>query len=142
MSNPFIAKQSIAINASPAQVWEALTNPEMIKQYLFGTQAVSDWQVGSPIVYKGEWQGKAYEDKGTVLEAVPEKLLVSTYWSSMSGVQDIPENYKKVTYEITAGDNGTVLTITQDNNATQEAKKHSEQNWKIVLEGMKKLLEK
>lgn len=136
-----IVKASITINASPAKVWEALTKPELIKQYLFGTEAISDWKVGSSIVYKGVWEGKQYEDKGTVLEVTPEKLLVSTYWSSMSGMPDIPKNYKKVMYELEPAEGGTKLTITQDNNATEESKAHSEGNWKIVLAGLKKVVE-
>lgn len=142
MDNKFIANVSITIDASPAKVWEALTNPELIKQYLFGTEVVSDWKIGSTIIYKGVWQGKAYEDKGTILNIMPEKLLESTYWSSMSGIPDVPENYKKVTYALTPENGSTKLTLTQDNNATQEEKNHSEQNWKMVLDGLKKLLEK
>ncbi len=71
MEKGSIARKSITIHAPPSRVWEALTNPELIKQYLFGTQAISNWKVGSQIRYKGVWEGKAYEDKGTVLEVVP-----------------------------------------------------------------------
>jgi uncharacterized protein YndB with AHSA1/START domain len=97
--------------------------------------------VGSPITYAGEWQGKAYEDKGKILQVEPEKLLVSTFWSSLSGVPDVPENYKTVRYELSPAGSGTKLTIIQDNNATQEEANHSEQNWKMVLDGLKKLVE-
>jgi uncharacterized protein YndB with AHSA1/START domain len=137
----FVAKASINIQAPASKVWEALTQPELIKQYLFGTQVVTDWQVGSPIIYKGVWQGKPYEDKGKVLQAEPGKLLVSTFWSSLSGKPDLPENYKTVRYELSPAGDGTMLTIIQDNNASQEEASHSEQNWKMVLEGIKKLLE-
>jgi uncharacterized protein YndB with AHSA1/START domain len=137
----FIAKVSINIQAPASKVWEALTRPELIEQYLFGTQVVTDWQVGSPITYKGVWQGKPYEDKGKVLQAEPDKLLVSTFWSSLSGDADIPENYKTVRYELSPAEGGTRLTLIQDNNASQEEAGHSEENWKMVLEGIKKLLE-
>src|SRR5260221_14222098 len=116
MDKKFVVKVLIDIDASPAKVWEALTSPELIKQYLFGTEVISDWQVGSPIIYKGEWQGKSYEDKGTILKLVPEELFESTYWSSMTGMPDIPENYKKIIYELTPENGGTQLTLTQDNN--------------------------
>jgi uncharacterized protein YndB with AHSA1/START domain len=142
VSKNLIAKQSITIDAPASKVWDALINPEMIKQYLFGTDAISDWKVGSPITYKGSWDGKAYEDKGTVLNVVDEKLLESTYWSSMSGTSDAPENYKNVRYELIPINNGTILMITQNNNATEEEKNHSEQNWKMVLNSLKELLEK
>ena len=141
MNGNYLAKTSIKIEAPREKVWEALTDPQLIKQYLFGTEVTTDWKVGSPITYKGTWKGKAYEDKGKVLENEPGKLLVSTFWSSLSGVPDLPENYQTVRYELSTEDGGTRLTLTQDNNATREDAEHSEQNWKMVLEEMKKLLE-
>jgi uncharacterized protein YndB with AHSA1/START domain len=141
MNQTFTAKATTTINAPALKVWDALTKPELIKQYLFGTEVITDWQVGSPISYQGIWEGKAYEDKGKVLQVEPGKLLISTYWSSLAGLPDVPENYKTVRYELLAEGGGTRLTIIQDNNATQEEASHSEQNWKMVLDGMKKLLE-
>ena len=141
MNNAFISKASTTINIPMSKVWDALTKPHIIKQYLFGTEVTTDWQVGSPITYKGMWNGKAYEDKGKVVQIEVEKLLVSTFWSSLSGLPDVPENYKTVRYELTPDGNGTRLTITQDNNDSQEDANHSEQNWKMVLDGLKKLLE-
>ena len=142
MNQDFIAQASITINAPAANVWQALITPELIKQYLFGTEAISDWKVGSPLVYKGVWQGKPYEDKGKILQMEPEKLLVSTYWSDLAGKPDLPENYNTVTYALSPAGDGTKLTITQDNNPSEESAKHSEKNWTMVLEGLKKLLEK
>jgi uncharacterized protein YndB with AHSA1/START domain len=136
-----VAKAEININASPAKIWQALTDPTIIKQYLFGTEAKSDWQVGSSITYKGQWQGKDYEDKGKILEIVPEKLLVTTYWSSMGGRPDTQENYNTVSYQIDPAEVFTKLTITQDNCLTAESQAHSQKNWTMVLETIKKLLE-
>ncbi len=141
MSGDLVVKRSILINADTATVWKALTDPQKIKQYLFGTEAISDWQVGSRITYKGVWQGKEYEDGGTILQFVPEKIFQSTYWSSMSGLEDKPENYMVVTYELSKKDDGTLLTLTQDNCKTEEQKKHLEENWSMVLQGIKKIAE-
>jgi len=142
MENNFIAKASTTINAPASKVWAALTNPEMIKQYLFGTEAKSDWKVGSPITYTGVWQGKAYKDKGMILEIVPEKLMVYTYWSSMSGTSDSPENYQKLTNELVEADGKTMLTITQENAKDQNSADHSGENWKMVLAKLKEVVEK
>jgi uncharacterized protein YndB with AHSA1/START domain len=136
-----IAQATIIINVPRLKVWDALTRPDLIKQYLFGTSVTTDWHVGSPITYTGQWEGKTYQDKGMVMQIEPGKLLVSTYWSSMSGLPDIPENYKTVRYELSTEGDGTRLTITQDNNATPEEANHSGQNWKMVLEGIQRLLE-
>lgn len=141
MNKKFIAKASATINAPVSKVWQALVNPEIIKQYLFDTDVISDWKVGSPITYKGEWEGKPFEDKGEILSIEPEKLLQSTHWSPLSGVPDSPENYHTVTYTLSDKGDRTEVTITQDNNASEEEKAHSEKNWETVLNGMKKLLE-
>jgi uncharacterized protein YndB with AHSA1/START domain len=136
-----IAKATIMLNAPATKVWEALTKPELVKQYLFGTDMITDWKVGSPIKYRGVWQGKAYEDKGKVVEYIPGKLIVSTFWSSLEGLPDTPENYKTVRYELSSQGSQTRLTITQDNNNSEADARHSEGNWQMVLEGIKKLVE-
>jgi uncharacterized protein YndB with AHSA1/START domain len=141
MSKTPIAKATTTINAPTSKVWDALTKPEQIKQYMFGTQVTTDWKVGSPITYRGEWKGKQYEDKGKVLQVEPRKRLVSTFWSSLAGLPDTPENYKTVDYELTPDGDRTKLTVTQDNNASQEEAKEAEQNWRMVLDGIKKLVE-
>jgi uncharacterized protein YndB with AHSA1/START domain len=141
MEKTYVATASTTIDAPASKVWEAITKPELIKKYMFGTDVVSDWKVGSPIVYKGVWQGKPFEDKGQILEVVPEKRLVSTHWSPTSGVPDLPENYHKVTYRLSENDGKTEVTILQDNNASEEEKSHSEENWRTVLQGLKQILE-
>lgn len=133
---------SIEINAPASKVWDGLTNPAIVKQYFFGTEVKSNWKVGSSVTWSGEWKGQVYQDKGEVLEVEPEKLLVMTYWSAMSGLPDQTENYKTITYKLEAHGDKTKLTLTQDNNKTQQEAEHSTENWKTVLEGLKKLLEK
>jgi uncharacterized protein YndB with AHSA1/START domain len=142
MSANLIAKASTSISAPASRVWEALTNPEIIKQYLFGTQAVTDWKEGSSLEFKGEWEGKKYLDKGVILKSEPEKLFQYTYLSSFSNLPDLPENYANVTYELHQDDGVTVLTVKQENIANEEARKHSEKNWEYVLKTLKDLLEK
>ena len=141
MDNKLIAKATTTINASASRVWEAIINPKLIKQYLFGAEVISDWKEGSPISYKGIYEGKTYEDKGSVLKVEPEKLLLITHWSPLSGSPDSPENYHKVRYEVDAKNGSTQLTITQDNNSSEEEQDQNAKFWKMVLDGMKKLLE-
>lgn len=132
----------IEVNAPKANVWDALINPEKIKQYLFGTNTFCDWKVGSPLRFTGEWEGKTYEDKGTILAIEKEKVLSYDYWSNFSGVPDVPENYQIVTFTLEGSDGKTVLSLTQQNIRSEEAKGHSEENWKMVLNSLKELLEK
>ncbi|MBA3704348.1 MAG: SRPBCC domain-containing protein [Bacteroidetes bacterium] len=141
MTKDLVAKTTIVINTSASKVWEALTNPELIKKYFFGTEAISDWKVGSPLTFRGTWEGKTHEDKATILNFEPNKLLRYRYWSSLSDTPDIPENYAIVTYKLFEENSGTKITVTQDNIPTEEKREHSQQNWLSVLKGLKKLLE-
>jgi uncharacterized protein YndB with AHSA1/START domain len=141
MKNILRAQTSISVDASSAQVWKALTTPKLVKKYLMGTDVVTDWKEGSSITYSGEYEGKKYRDKGVIKKVEREKLLQTTYWSSMGGKEDKPENYKLVTYKITKRDDKTVITLTQDNNATEKEKDHSTENWKRVLKKLKEVVE-
>jgi uncharacterized protein YndB with AHSA1/START domain len=142
MANKLSVKTGININAPVSKVWQALTDPAMIKEYLFGTNTVSDWKKGSSITYSGEWEGKQYEDKGEIIDIVPEKLLHTTYFSGMSGKEYKPENYANVIYEVTPQNGSTTVTISQDNIDDEKGVEHMKKNWGMVLDGMKKLLEK
>ena len=141
MPDKLIATASIHITADSSAIWKALITPELIKQYLFGTETECDWKVGSPIFFRGEYQGNKYEDKGTILDIRPGTLLKYNYWSSMSGTSDRPEHYSNVTYQLTPNGSSTLLTITQDGITTEKSKQHSEQNWDYVLNAIKKLVE-
>ena len=132
---------SIVINASREKVWAALTQPEIVKQYFFGTDLDTTWEAGSPIFFRGEWEGKPYEDKGTALEYIPLETLSYNYWSSFSGLEDKQELYQIIRFDLSDIAGGTEVTITQSNVATQETADHSSSNWNMVFEGMKKLLE-
>lgn len=143
MKGTLIAKAQITISAPIAKVWDALVNPEMIKQYMFGTHVVSDWKVGNPIVWKGEWEGKPYEDKGVILTLKPEHVLQYSHFSPLSGQADVPEHYHTVTIELapTETGTGTHLLLSQDNNSTEADREHSEEVWGMMLIGIKKFLE-
>ena len=114
---------------------------EMIKQYFFGTEAISDWKAGSSLIFQGEWEGNSYQDKGNILAAEPGTLLQYNYWSGFSGLEDIPENYSLVTYRLEGDPDHTVLTLTQEGFSGEEAKAHAEGGWAMVLDNLKKLLE-
>ncbi|TMK91924.1 MAG: hypothetical protein E6G43_03080 [Actinobacteria bacterium] len=132
---------SVIIRAPIEDVWDALTRPELIKRWFFGVDTETDWQVGGPIVHRGEWQGKPYEDKGTILRFEPPTLLVHSHWSPASGVPDRPEHYQEVSWSLTDRDGATTLTVAETNLPSQEAKAISEESWKAVLDNLKDLLE-
>jgi uncharacterized protein YndB with AHSA1/START domain len=141
MKQGLTLNKSISINAPVSKVWDALTNRELIKVYFFGTECISDWGKGSPIIYRGVWEGKAYEDKGNIIDIEPEKFIFYNYWSSMSGTEDILENYAEIRYELSADNNRTTFTVIQHDIKTQEAHDHSTTNWGYIMDGLKKMLE-
>jgi uncharacterized protein YndB with AHSA1/START domain len=130
------------INASTKKVWDALTNPDLIKQWLFGTNVISDWKVGSPIFFTGTWQGTEYKDKGTILQFETEKIFQYNYWSGFSGLPDSIENYSIITFELLPTSNGTQLTLTHSNFPTEIGHEHSDKNWNTTLELLKSIIEK
>ncbi|MGZ6346355.1 MAG: SRPBCC domain-containing protein [Anaerolineales bacterium] len=141
MDKNLVATASISIAAPNKMVWDALVNPEAIKQYYFGTTVVSDWHPGSPIVWKGEWQGKPYEDKGVILQFEPGRIIQYSHFSPLSGIPDKPENYHTITVKLSASKDQTLISLSQDKNSSEEERVHSQQNWEIMLAALKKYLE-
>ena len=142
MNKDLIATQSIEINAEAEKVWETLTNPNKIKIYLFGTETITDWKIGSSILFQGEYDGHQYKDKGIVKENVKNKVLSYYYWSGFSGLKDAPENYSLVTYKIDQITKNRVnFTWRQKGFATKDGQCHTEQSLKTMLEHIKKLAE-
>jgi len=137
-----IAHAVVAIHAPIDKVWAAFVNPEIVKQYMFGTEVSSDWKAGSAIRWKGEWQGKRYEDRGVVLQVDPHRRLQYTHFSPLAGLPDAPENYHTVTIDLSSEPGTIRVSLSQDNNLTEQARDHSEKNWRTMLESLKMLLEK
>jgi uncharacterized protein YndB with AHSA1/START domain len=142
MVQDLVAKASISIYAPVEKVWDALINPKVIRQYMFGTEVISKWTEGSTIVWKGVWKGKPYEDKGEILKIEPGKILEYSHFSPLTGLPDKPENYHKVTYELVTEGPHTLIYLSQDNNRNEKEMEHSQSMWKKMLNELKNVLEK
>jgi uncharacterized protein YndB with AHSA1/START domain len=142
------AEAAVDINAPRSEVWRSLTDPEKIKEYYLGAEVQTDWRVGSPITFKGEWDGNAYEDKGEILEAESERKLTYSHYSPRGGKPDTPENYHVVAITLDDQNGGTHVTLHQSNlrgGATDEDRANREdyeKNWKQMLDGLKKTTER
>ena len=144
MAETFVGHASVTINTSKAHVWDALVNPEKIKQYMPVTSVVSDWRENSPIVWRSEFQGKPFEVRGTVLRSDPERLL--EYDHSLPIFRAFERSHSSATYQrvtIELRDEGaqTHVSVTEQGNKTRRDLEHSEGSWRMVLNGMKALLE-
>ncbi|WP_159467480.1 SRPBCC domain-containing protein [Dyadobacter sp. 3J3] len=141
MNRELIATTSISIFSSPLEVWKALIDPDIIKEYMHGTETQTTWELNTPITFRGEWEGVPYIDKGEIVEIIPQRVLSYTYWSPLSGTEDFEDNYSIITYHISPYDDETTLTVTQDNIETDEKVIAAEENWMKTLTHLKKILE-
>ena len=121
---------TIQLNAAIQKVWDCLTKPELVKHWQYGSELVTDWNVGSPIRFRTEWQDKVFEQWGTVLEIKPCEHLTYSLFAPRPGLEDKPENYFMMSYILTAENGQIKLEIIQEDNrpgAVQE-KPQGEEN--------------
>ena len=136
------ATADVVVAASPERVWRALTDPGQIAEYMMGSRVDTDWQPGSPITWSGEWQGKAYQDKGEVLELEPGTRLVVTHYSPLTGQEDVPASYHTVRYDLSVEDDGTRVALRQDGCASEDEARQFSQSWQMMLDGLKRVAER
>lgn len=145
--NETTAEATVDIDAPPSEVWRSLTEPAKIKEYYLGAEVQTDWAIGSSITFKGEWKGNQYEDRGEILAFEPESRLAYSHWSPTSGKPDAPENYHVVEVTLDEHEGKTRVTLHQSNlegdvsDEDRANREDYEQNWKQMLEGLKKTTE-
>jgi uncharacterized protein YndB with AHSA1/START domain len=141
----YVARAEVDVSAPRRDVWALLTSSGSHPEILMGAEVVSDWRLGSRIVWRGEWQGKPFEDHGRVIELDDREepwRIVLTHFSPLSGQEDLPENYHTLHFELEETPAGTHVTLDQDNNPTVEAAQHSQRNWETMLRGVKEVAER
>lgn len=141
MPQGLIATATVVVDATRERVWHALVTPEEIAEYMFGARVESDWMPGSAITWSGEFKGKSFTDKGVIREVIPGELLRYTHYSPMSGLSDKAEHYHNVTVSLSGDGDGTVVTLTQDRNVDEAARRESQRNWEKMLSGLKQVVE-
>ena len=136
-----VATAEAEIHAPRSKVWRALTDPDQIQKYMFGSRVETDWKPGSRITWKGEYEGKKYEDKGEILEVVENQRLRLTHFSPLTGEDDVPENYHTLDYRLEDQGASTRLTLDQDGNDSAEQAEQFAGNWQMMLDQLKKYVE-
>jgi len=129
------------IQAPIRDAWALLVDPVQLGRLFWDSTVESDFLPGHPIVWKGVWEGKRFEDKGTIRQAKAPTLLQCTHWAPSSG-PDIEENYALLTWQLSEEKDGVRVTFRHENIATLQMKEHSEPMWKMLLDRMKEMLEK
>src|SRR6202161_4727955 len=141
-ANNLIAKSSIQINNTVDEAWKALVNPEIVAKYMLGSQQVSDWQKGSSIIWKKDFNGRKFEDKGVILKITPRKSLKYTHYSPASGKPDAPENYQTVSVTLQENAKGTTIELSSDNNVSKKEKEITEKIWAYYFQGLKIIMDR
>jgi uncharacterized protein YndB with AHSA1/START domain/DNA-binding transcriptional ArsR family regulator len=121
------------IRTTPAKLWDALTNPEMTRQYYYGSRVLTDLKVGGKFAYEGP-DGQMNLD-GEIIEVVPEKKLVTTF-KAMWAPDGEPT---RIEFEIEPMGEACKLTMTHYDYA--KAKAGVEMGWPMIVAGLKTLLE-
>lgn len=142
MNHELSVSESITIHAPVERVWETMTNPAIIKEYLYGTNTITSWEPGTEIVFQGEWENQSYRDSGTVQENNFCKKLSYSYWSGFSGLPATPENHSLVIYEFEAKGEDTIFTWTQVGFPDESRQEHSKSGMGALLEMIKAIAER
>lgn len=142
MENKLKCEKKVMIHAPVPDVWKALTTSSIVEKYFFGNTAISDWNVGSSLIFKGDLEGKEYVGRGIILNRVPFKLFRFSYWSSLSGLENKSENYMHVTYRLAEEQEGvTELITTVDKIPDEGLRGKIERDLTKILHSMKQVLE-
>ncbi|HYH74618.1 MAG TPA: SRPBCC family protein [Candidatus Saccharimonadales bacterium] len=131
----------IHINAPADKVWDALTDPQLLSQYLSDTSIDSDWQKGSAPHITHQWEGEVQEDKAVVLEAEPNKLLKLSYLPALADLPDTPDNYQQITATLAETDGHTLLRIEVLNIRDDFYGQRAPELWGEILGNIKKTIE-
>ena len=139
------ARVSRTIAASPGEIWKALTGRETLRQFFFGADVETDWQVGHPIRFKSAFKGKSYEDKGEIRRMGRRRHLSFSHWSALAGV---PDTRSITTGELRSEPQGeaTEMTLTQSNlmgginESDIQHRAEYEENWRAVHDCLERVV--
>jgi len=132
---------TVKILAPAKKVWLALTSPDLVKQWQYGSDLLTTWEVGTSIVFRNEWGGQVFEQKGTVLEFSPASRLKYSLFFPRPDLHDIPENYFFMTYLLTENDGTTSLLVRQEDPRSSTPDGADGDDGPNVLSALKELVE-
>jgi uncharacterized protein YndB with AHSA1/START domain len=140
-------ENSTTIEAPPSEVWRALTDPDLMKQWMaepeMGVEIITDWKVGSPMIVKGHHNGVDFENKGTVLEFKPNSILRYSHLSSLSRLPDTAESYTVIEFRLArTEENSTSFHVRISNFPTEPIFKHWEYYWRVTIGVVKRFIER
>lgn len=131
----------IIINTSPQKVWDALTKPELVKLWQYGSDLLTTWKIGSNIKFETKWEDKVFEQWGTVLEFTPISKIRYSLFAPRPDLKDITENYFEMIYSLSSINGQTLLEITQEDNRPNAVQENEQGEENPVLKMLKEIAE-
>lgn len=128
------------IRATPDRVWDAITNPAVIRRYFHGARVESDAREGGRIRSLSPDGSQEWGDN-TILEFDPPRKLVHT-WRSLYRPELAEEPESRVSWEVDPVEGGfTCLTVTHDRLDRSPRTAASVRGWSYILSSLKSVLE-
>ncbi|MDQ8011102.1 MAG: SRPBCC family protein [Flavobacterium nitrogenifigens] len=132
---------TIVLNAQVEKVWNVLTKSELVKQWQYGSDLITDWKIGNEIRFRNEWEGQVFEQWGTVLEVIPNQKIKYSLFFPRPGLEDKSENYFIMTYVLTEEDQKTKLEIIQEDNRSGAVQEKPQGEENPILQALKAVVE-
>ena len=132
---------TIKINASRQKVWDIITKAELVKLWQYGSDLLTNWEIGSDIKFRTKWEDKIFEQWGKVLEFKPNEIVRYSLFAPRPGLEDKPENYFIMNYILTEENGQTSLQIIQEDNRPNAVQENPQGEENPILKSLKQLAE-
>lgn len=132
---------TIRIHASAERVWETVTRPELVKLWQYGSDLLTNWEIGSDIRFRTAWEDKVFEQWGKVLVFRPNELVSYSLFAPRPGLEDKPENHFVMSYVLTNDNGYTKLEIIQEDNRPHAVQEEPQGEENPILKALKDLAE-
>jgi hypothetical protein len=108
---------------------------------LYGSELITDWEVGNDIRFRTAWEDKVFEQWGKVLQILPNKIIKYSLFAPGPGLEDKPENYFIMTYVLNEENGHTKLEIIQEDNRPGAIQQKPQTEENPILNSLKALIE-
>jgi uncharacterized protein YndB with AHSA1/START domain len=133
-----VIHKEITIKQPTPPIWEALTNPMLSRKYFYNCDVLSDWKVGSPIIYQEVSGDKIINHVTGLIKKITPGVMFSYEF-----ISERSQTTSTVTFQLlhTIYDE-TKVVVTQHCGTDQTMYNDSMQGWEYVLDGLKNLVER